>query len=104
MLKEGAEAQQGVRGLVWKTVLTTFSLVFLAELGDKTQLATLLLAAESRALWSVFLGAAGALVLSSLIGVLAGEALTRFIPPHYLQRGAGLAFILLGVLLLMRKG
>ncbi|MDI3538614.1 MAG: hypothetical protein PWP58_1505 [Bacillota bacterium] len=90
--------------MVWKTVLTTFSLVFLAELGDKTQLATLLLAAESRALWSVFLGAAGALVLSSLIGVLAGEALTRFIPPHYLQTAAGVAFIFLGVLLLLRKG
>ncbi|MDI3522693.1 MAG: hypothetical protein PWQ41_1217 [Bacillota bacterium] len=90
--------------MVWKTVLTTFSLVFLAELGDKTQLATLLLAAESGALWSVFLGAASALVLSSLIGVLAGAALTRFIPPHYLQMGAGVAFIFLGVLLLFRKG
>lgn len=90
--------------MVWRTMLTTFSLVFLAELGDKTQLATLLLAAESRNLWAVFFGSAGALVLSSLIGVLAGETLTRFISPHYLQVGAGIAFIFLGVLMLIRKG
>ncbi|MGI6604892.1 MAG: TMEM165/GDT1 family protein [Firmicutes bacterium] len=90
--------------MVWKTVITTFSLVFLAELGDKTQLATMLLAAESHALWSVFLGSATALVLSSLIGVVAGEALTRVVPSHYLQTGAGVAFIILGAILLLRRG
>ena len=70
-LKGAPRLNVGGSRVVWKTVITTFSLVFLAELGDKTQLATMLLAAESHALWSV-LGSATALVLSSLIGVVAG--------------------------------
>jgi putative Ca2+/H+ antiporter (TMEM165/GDT1 family) len=90
--------------LFWKTVFTTFSMVFLAELGDKTQLATMLLAAESRALWPVFVGSAGALVLSSFMGVVAGEALTRIVSPQVLKSAAGIAFILLGIVMLVRRG
>lgn len=86
--------------MFWKA----FTLVFLAELGDKTQLATMLLAAECRAPWLVFAGSAGALVLSSFVGVLAGEALTRIIPPQVLQMAAGVAFVLLGLVMLIKGG
>lgn len=86
-----------------KAMLTAFGLVFLAELGDKTQLATLLLASQSRSALSVFLGAAIALVLTSLIGVVLGSYLAKAVPAHYLQIGAGLAFIVLGAVLLIGK-
>jgi len=84
----------------WRTLTATFTLVFLAELGDKTQLATMLLAAESRSLGAVFLGAAGALVLSALLGVVAGDLLQRLVPLRYVQVFAGVAFIAVGLLLL----
>jgi putative Ca2+/H+ antiporter (TMEM165/GDT1 family) len=88
---------------VLKLFFTTFWLVFLAELGDKTQLATMTLAAENRAFWPVFAGAASALVLTSLIGVLAGGALTRIIPANYLTTAAAIGFILMGILMLLGK-
>ncbi len=87
----------------WKTFLTTFGLVFLAELGDKTQLATMLIATQSKSLASVFLGSAGALVLSALLGVLFGAVLTKYISPQLLQGGAGVAFVLIGFLLIFGK-
>ncbi len=87
----------------WRALMTTFGLIFLAELGDKTQLTTMTLAAQSRSPWSVFIGAALALTLTSLLGVVFGEALTRVIPKNYLHTGAGLAFIVLGLLLVFRK-
>lgn len=89
--------------MLWSTIVTTFGLVFLAELGDKTQLATMLLAAQDKPVWGVFLGAASALILSSLVGTFAGVALSRFLPPHSLQTGAGIAFIFIGSLLLLGK-
>ncbi len=87
----------------WKTMLTTFGLVFLAELGDKTQLATMLIATQSKSLLSVFLGSATALVFSAAVGVLLGAALTRYIPTNYLQSGAGVAFVAIGLLLIFGK-
>ena len=80
----------------WKLALTTFVTVFVAELGDKTQLATLTFAAESNRRWSVFLGSAAALVSASAMAVLAGAALARVVPPATLKRIAGLAFIVIG--------
>jgi len=85
--------------LDWKAMLTTFGLIFFAELGDKTQLTTMLLAAQYDAPKAVFAGAAGALVVSALLGVLFGEAITRVIPTNYIHTGAGVAFIIIGVLL-----
>lgn len=82
-----------------KTILSTFLAVFLAELGDKTQLATLALGAGSRSRLSVFLGAAAALVLASGLAVLAAGALTQAIPVVWLRRGAGVLMIVLGALL-----
>ena len=88
---------------MWKTFLTTFGLVFLAELGDKTQLATMLLVAQNKSPWGVFAGAAVALVLSSLLGVLFGSTIARLVPQNYIQSGAGVAFIIIGALLLFGK-
>ncbi len=89
--------------MFWKVIFTTFGLVFLAELGDKTQLATMLLAAKSESPVGVFIRSAIALVMSSLVGVLAGSVITRLIPPQYIQTGAGVAFVVLGILLIAGK-
>lgn len=86
-----------------RAILSTFLLVFIAELGDKTQLATMLLSAKSNSVVPVFIGASLALVCSSLIGVLAGTYLTRYIPPNLIQSCAGVLFIFMGILILMGK-
>ena len=80
-----------------KLLLTTFGMVFLAELGDKTQLATFCFSADCDSRLSVFLGSAGALVLSSLIAVFLGAALSRFISPAMIKTGAGVFFIVVGI-------
>lgn len=87
----------------WQILGSTFLAVFLAELGDKTQLATLTLAAGERAKLAVFLGSALALVATSAIAVVAGEAITRVVSPIWLRRAAGAAFIGMGLLLLLRR-
>ncbi len=87
-----------------KLLASTFVAVFLAELGDKTQLATLTLAAGSSSRLSVFAGAALALVATSAIAVLVGDAATRVVSPIWLRRGAGVAFLLLGALYLFTRG
>lgn len=86
-----------------KSVIYTFFLVFIAELGDKTQLATMLLAAKSNSILSVFIGASAALICSSFIGVFAGAYITKYIPPHYVQNSAGILFIAMGILILSGK-
>lgn len=86
----------------WKLLASTFAAVFVAELGDKTQLATLSLAA-SGSRWVVFAGSAAALVASSLIAVLAGEAVSRAVPPIWIKRAAGVIFLVMGVLFLLSK-
>ncbi len=80
--------------------LSTFFAVLLAEMGDKTQLATMSLAAEGSSRWTVFAASALALVAASAIAVLAGEAVSRVVPPHWIKRGAGALFIVLGLLML----
>ena len=86
-----------------RTILTTFMIVFIAELGDKTQLQTMILATQSKSIWYVFIGASLALVLSSLIGVFAANFLNKFIDPSHLQTGSGLVFIVIGFLTLFGK-
>jgi putative Ca2+/H+ antiporter (TMEM165/GDT1 family) len=86
----------------WKLFSSTFVAIFLAELGDKTQLATLSLSAGSRSKWVVFGASALALVATSALAVVAGEALTRAVPPVWIKRAAGGLFIVLGVLFLVR--
>jgi putative Ca2+/H+ antiporter (TMEM165/GDT1 family) len=87
----------------WKIFAATFVSIFLAEMGDKTQLATMTLAAGSSR-WSVFAGSALALVATSLVAVLVGEALTRVVSPVWLKRGAGVLFVAMGLLFLLGKG
>jgi Ca2+/H+ antiporter, TMEM165/GDT1 family len=84
----------------WKLVGTTFLGIFLAELGDKTQLATLTFAAGGQSKLSIFLGSALALVATSAIAVVGGEALSRVIPPKLLPRLAGVAFLAIGAWML----
>jgi putative Ca2+/H+ antiporter (TMEM165/GDT1 family) len=88
----------------WKLLISTFVSIFVAEIGDKTQLATLSLAAGGKSRLTVFAGAALALCATSAIAVLAGEGVSRLIPPLWLRRIAGAVFIVLGVLFLLNRG
>ena len=81
----------------WKVFLTVFGAVFVAELGDKTQLATMLFASDREvSKYTVFLAASAALVVASALGVLAGSLLADFINPRYLHYAAGIGFIAIG--------
>lgn len=80
-----------------KMFATVFIAVFIAELGDKTQLATLLFAADKDvSKLTVFVGASLALVATSALGVLAGSLLAHVINPRYLHFIAGIGFIIIG--------
>lgn len=80
-----------------KVLATVFGIVFLAELGDKTQLATLLFASQSPGhLLAVFIGASAALIVASAIGVVAGGIISQYVGPKLLSYVAGAAFILIG--------
>ena len=81
----------------FKLLFTTFGMIFLAELGDKTQLATFCFAAENKSRLTVFLGSAGALVITSLIATVLGCEASKLIPANYIKLGAGILFILLGL-------
>ena len=88
----------------WKIFLTIFLSVFIAELGDKTQLATVLFATDRDSnLWLVFLAASSALVVSTAVGVIVGAFLGDVINEKYLQVAAGVGFILIGVYTLARS-
>jgi putative Ca2+/H+ antiporter (TMEM165/GDT1 family) len=80
---------------------STFITIFLAELGDKTQVTTLLLSAQSHAPWLVFAGAGSALVATSLLGVLVGRWLAQRVPPRTLEVAAGCLLLLLAALLVL---
>ncbi len=87
-----------------KTFFIVFVSIFLAELGDKTQLATLLFASEKNiSKYVVFLGAALALTTTSAVGVLVGDALSNYINQRYLNYAAGIGFIAIGIFLLLNK-
>lgn len=87
----------------WKIFWTAFATLFLAELGDKTQLAVITMTSKTNAAVSVFLGAALALVLVTLLGVLFGSFITTYVPTEWLQRIVAAAFIIVGVLMLFGK-
>jgi len=81
----------------WKVFATVFGTVFLAELGDKTQIATLLFASKATvSLWTIFLAAAAALVLTSAIGVAAGAVVSQYVNAKYLSYVAGVGFLAIG--------
>jgi putative Ca2+/H+ antiporter (TMEM165/GDT1 family) len=87
----------------WKVFVTTFGAIFLAEMGDKTQLAAMTLAADTKRPVAVFLGAALALTCVSALGVAVGGALGHYLPKEWIERVAAVAFILVGVLMLAGK-
>ena len=81
----------------WKVFATVFGTVFLAELGDKTQLATLLFASKNAAAaGTIFIAASIALVLTTAIGVAAGALVSEYVNPRYLSFAAGAGFIVVG--------
>jgi putative Ca2+/H+ antiporter (TMEM165/GDT1 family) len=82
----------------FKVIATVFAAVFIAELGDKTQLATMLFAADKQvSKFAVFLGASLALILASAIGVLLGSVVSDYISERYLRYLAGIGFIGIGI-------
>ncbi len=83
----------------WKVFSATFAAIFVAEFGDKTQLAAITMTGKTGKPVAVFLGAALAMALVTLIGVTVGEGLTRLIPTEYLEKGAAALFVLIGVLM-----
>lgn len=87
----------------WKILATVFATIFLAELGDKTQLATLLFATNNEvSKWLVFAGASLALIATSAIGVVGGALLAEFVSPRALAILAGVGFIVIGAWTLLR--
>lgn len=81
----------------WKIFATVFVSIFIAEMADKTQLVTMLFAADKAvSKWVVFLGSASALVLASAIGVAAGSLLSQVINMKTMSIIAGTGFILIG--------
>ena len=82
----------------WKILSTVFASVFIAELGDKTQLATMLFASDKDiSKLTVFAGASLALVLTSALGVVAGSVLSQYVSEKFLHYLAGVGFIAIGV-------
>lgn len=88
------------RSGMMRTFSSTFITIFLAEIGDKTQLATLLMSAESQSPWTVFIGAGSALVATSLVGVLLGRYLAKVLAPKTLEIAVGILLMTISVLLL----
>ena len=89
--------------LDWRVLWTTLGLIFLAELGDKTQLTTMALSAQTKAPLAVFVGAAAALTLTSLLGVLVGGIISRYVPAEYIRTISGVFFMVIGALLVFGR-
>ncbi len=88
----------------WKVFSTVFVAIFIAEIGDKTQLATMLFAADKEvSKFTVFIGAALALILASAIGVFAGTIISQYISEKHLQYIAGVGFITIGIWFLIKS-
>jgi len=87
----------------WKIFGTAFITLFLAELGDKTQLAVITMTSSTESKISVFLGASLALIKKTLLAVLFGGVLSQYVPTEWLQRIVAVAFIVIGVLMLAGK-
>jgi putative Ca2+/H+ antiporter (TMEM165/GDT1 family) len=87
----------------FRVLLTTFGIIFLAEMGDKTQLAAMTMAAQSKKPWAVFIGASLALAAVSALGVVVGGAIGNYVPLEWVKRVAAVAFIAIGVLMLAGK-
>ncbi len=93
----GMPEEISTKATFWGVFLSTFITIFLAELGDKTQVATLLISAESHKPLTVFIGAALALISTSLVGVLIGQWLARHVSPETLDTVAGILLLIIAV-------
>jgi putative Ca2+/H+ antiporter (TMEM165/GDT1 family) len=82
--------------MILSLLLSTFITIFIAELGDKTQLATLTMSGTSNKPLAVFLGSSSALVLASLVGALAGGSISNFVPEIILKSIASITFFIIG--------
>ncbi|MEH2453288.1 TMEM165/GDT1 family protein [Nostoc sp.] len=78
---------------------TTFVTIFLAEIGDKTQLSTLLMSAQSHSPWVVFIGSAAALITTSLLGVLLGSWIASRLSPKTIEKSAGVMLLVISLML-----
>jgi putative Ca2+/H+ antiporter (TMEM165/GDT1 family) len=83
---------------------TTFATLFLAEMGDKTQLAAINLTASTGRPLSVFLGGAAALAAVTGLGVIFGEGIVRAVPEAYIRRGSAVLFIGIGISMWFKRG
>ena len=86
-----------------RVLLTTFGIIFLAEMGDKTQLAAMTMSAQTKKPWAVFIGSSLALAAVSALGVIVGGVLGEYFPLEWVKRVAAVAFIIIGVLMLAGK-
>ena len=87
----------------WKLFFATFWIVFFAELGDRTQLSTILMASKSKKIWTVFFASSLALIGVTFIGVLFANIITRFLPPNLIKKTAAILFIFIGILIFLDK-
>lgn len=87
----------------WKIILSTFVTIFLAELGDKTQLASILMTSKTNKPVLVFVGTMLAFAIVTVIGVAAGSTITKFVPLNFIKVGAAISFIIIGILILLGK-
>ncbi|MBD2277993.1 MULTISPECIES: TMEM165/GDT1 family protein [Aphanizomenonaceae] len=85
----------------WHLLGLSFVTVFLSELGDKSQLAAIALSGQGQSRKAIFFGTAGALVLTSLLGALAGGAVSQFLPTRILKAIAAIGFAILAIRLLL---
>ncbi|MEO1591331.1 MAG: TMEM165/GDT1 family protein [Cyanobacteria bacterium J06632_22] len=96
----GPGSTEGAKPHFWSVFLSTFITIFLAELGDKTQVTTLLISAESQSPWTVFIGAALALISTSLLGVLLGRWLSTRVSPQTLDMLAAILLLVIAITLM----
>ena len=89
--------------MILSLLLSTFITIFIAELGDKTQLATLTMSGTSNKPLAVFLGSSSALVLASLVGALAGGSISNFVPEIILKSIASISFFIIGIKLFINS-
>jgi Ca2+/H+ antiporter, TMEM165/GDT1 family len=97
---EPCQKQKEIKYQHWAVFASTFATIFLAEIGDKTQITILLMTAESHHPWIVFVGAGSALVATSFLGVWLGRWLAAKIAPRTLERSAGVSLLVISALLL----
>ena len=87
----------------WKIVLSSFGIIFVAELGDKTQLTTIGLTANSHATCSILLGSVLGISFATILGVAVGKLMAQWLDPNWLRLGGGCLFLVFGALMLLDK-